>query len=424
MGRKKKHKESSTDERVTEIPLDTQNSTIILDRLEERVESPYFLRQAKDKGTLRKWRAKNGDEASIRNFVEEYMKNRTKPLAPYTLNKWISAIKAEEPDADWSWWKMAKRGYAKEQTEAGYRIQLTLPAYPDETTPVLLKAAQEAKTAQDIAFCLGLSLSLIRGLRSSDVAQLKWEEARIENNMLIARPAARKGVGASQKFLLTQLAEIKEEKIKSICPVRLYSRLRNALQGENCKTLYLGTATENPHAARDRNYRVKRIAREVKLPAFRCHSLRPTVAQILLAMGVSEREIAEYVGWENINMVRRYTFAMDRSEMTKDLKKFMKISKEGSLQEKVHKVIAHFEDPKAIAVFSKWRSLAGTQQSESSSEAAQDDWVSGTQNPVIEDRIEENKRLPRRKQIKAKHNTNNRPTKQLTPAENKLLSKN
>lgn len=294
--------------------------------------------------------------------LDTYEENN--PPCKDMVQGWITTIRRLEPDSAWRWSKIFIRGYAKHLESLKKRVELTTPCYPDQIFPVI-EALCLRNTRNHVkckARALGLLISTIRGSRSHEIAQINLSSVTLAHGILNLSPTGRKGVSSATQCIRLHVEAFSVPKLAKFCPVSLYQQLISLVTRNN--NLKLGTGTTTPDKAKDRCHvidtEINRLRKRGKdIASFRPHGLRVGIAHLLMALGRSDKEIMEFIGWQADESLTRYLAGIDRSTLQSDLASIIEINRAMPIQRALQEVFQLYDDPKGMEMFRKWRYLCG-----------------------------------------------------------------
>ena len=105
--------------------------------------------------------------------------------------------------------------------------------------------------------------------------------------------------------------------LQDIDPGKLIERLKKVV--EIPRKAYLCSLTETQYNfGRKRNRLIKYAAKDLGLPGFTGHQLRSGLAIGLMAIGIDEPEILNYIGWDSWESLNRYRKGISKTDLISD----------------------------------------------------------------------------------------------------------
>ncbi len=150
---------------------------------------------------------------------------------------------------------------------------------------------------------IGIMLSLLLGLRESEVCGLKWEDIDIENKVINIRRIISRVKSFDTKNKTETIITIPKTK-NSIRELPIPNKLINVLKEAKEKVngnFYLLTGKQKFMDTRTYYNHYKKILKKLNLDGYTYHDLRHTFATNCVGLGIDAKTLMELLGHANIN---------------------------------------------------------------------------------------------------------------------------
>ena len=344
-----------------------QDNLRFMKQMTEKGEEGYYKDKQERKKQWLDFAKGEFTEHKVEQFIATKVRKDGQLAHPETLQKWINIIEEASPGTKGEGWLKFIKGYKNHLAELGYTKNYTNPVFPDHSIAVLEKMTKDAKKTKSpklkqkrLAKCLSTSIMLFTGMRNKDVSQIQIQSLREEDNLIQLNPEVRKGKIASTQLIKGYMETIKSPKLKHLDPMTILKDIKE--NGKVEKTHYITNLSKRKEQATERNRVFATKARELKIPTYTGHGLRAAMAMLLTAAGVEPREIMNYLGWADEDIVERYRKGIQEGTLRNALSKVVQFEPTETIGERIEKIFLQHNTIEGIQFFRFLRRRLGLKE--------------------------------------------------------------